>query len=685
MTPQQEHRKWARELERAHKRENAWRQEGEKIVRMYRAEEKKATAFNILWSNTETLRPALYSDVPRPDVRRRFKDADPVGKVVSEVTSRALQVALDGDRFDGVMRRSVLDALLPGRGVSRIRYVPSLSQVGVTEETHEEGAEEPTHEAHEGNVEELEYEQAVVEHVDWQDFRRGYGRVWEEVQWVGFRCRLTKEDVAERFGKDIADALQYDQDEDDEQKDKSSDKPEEADDQKTAEFWEIWNKEEQRVCFFQQGYREGLIYPIGNESGEPPIEFEGFFPCPEPLQLVEDSSSLLPIPLWRLYKAQAEELERVSARINKLIDQCKARGIYDSRLGEISRVMKGSDGELHPVEGAAQMAAVGGLEKAVSWFPIEQLVKVLEQLYAAREQTKNAIYEITGLSDIVRGASQASETATAQQIKSQYASLRLKRMRALVAVYARQIVRMLSEVISEKFSPETLAKMTGVQLPTMAQKQQAQMMAQMQQMQMQQQAMKAQAMGQQMPPQQPQPPNPILQQPAWEDIVEIMRNDMARTFRVDVETDSMVASTIESDMQALGQVVQALGGFWQIAAPMMQAGALPVDAVKAISLSICRRARMGTEVEDAIDDMKQPQPPQADPLMQEKMQLEREKMQMEGEKIKAEGAAVQMDMQAKEREHGYRMREIEAKSQATMIDAQAKAMSQPLPEIFADA
>jgi len=680
MTPQQEHRKWARELERAHKRESTWRAEGEKIVRMYRAEEKKANAFNILWSNTETLRPALYSDVPRPDVRRRFKDADPVGKIVSEVTSRALQVALDGDRFDGAMRRSVLDALLPGRGISRIRYVPSLSQVGVTEETHEEGAEEPTHEAHEGSTEELEYEQAIVEHVDWQDFRRGYGRVWDEVQWVAFRCRLTKEDVAERFGKEIAGALQYDQDEDDAQKDRSSDKPEESDDQKTAEFWEIWDKEERRVCFFHLGYREGLIYPLGNESGEPPIEFEGFFPCPEPLQLVEDSSSLLPIPLWRLYKAQAEELEKISTRINKIIEQCKARGIYDSRLSEIGNVLKSAEGDLIPVQGAAQMAAVGGLEKSVSWFPVEQYVKILEQLYAAREQTKAAIYEITGLSDIVRGASQASETATAQQIKSQYVSLRLKRMRGLVAIYARQIVRMLSEVISEKFSPETLAKMTGVQLPTMAQKQQAQMMAQMQQ-----QAMQAQAMGQPPQPQQPQPPNPILQQPAWEDIVEIMRNDMARTFRVDVETDSMVASTIESDMQALGQVVQALGGFWQTAMPMMQAGALQADAVRSITQAICRRAKLGTEVEDAIDKMQQPQPPQADPLMQEKMQLEREKMQMEGEKIKAEGAAVQMDMQAKEREHGYRMREIEAKSQATMIDAQAKAMSQPLPEIYADA
>ena len=161
------------------------------------------------------------------------------------------------------------------------------------------------------------------------------------------------------------------------------------------------------------------------------------------------------------------------------------------------------------------MATVGGLDKAVSWFPVEQIIKVLERLYEAREQIKATIYEITGLSDIIRGASDASETATAQNIKSQYVSLRLKRMRSLVAQYAREIVRMMSEVISEKFSPETLAKMTGMQLPTMAQKQQAQAMMQL-----------AQMTGQQFPR-----PNPALQQPSWEEVVQIMRDDMARTFR----------------------------------------------------------------------------------------------------------------------------------------------------------
>ena len=47
-------------------------------------------------------------------------------------------------------------------------------------------------------------------------------------------------------------------------------------------------------------------------------------------------------------------------------------------------------------------------------------------LYQQREQIKAVIYELTGLSDIARGASKASETLGAQQLKSQWGSIRLK-------------------------------------------------------------------------------------------------------------------------------------------------------------------------------------------------------------------------------------------------------------------
>jgi hypothetical protein len=53
--------------------------------------------------------------------------------------------------------------------------------------------------------------------------------------------------------------------------------------------------------------------------------------------------------------------------------------------------------------------------------PIDGLAKIVLQLVEQREQVKQTIYEVTGISDIVRGASKADETATAQQIKGRWA------------------------------------------------------------------------------------------------------------------------------------------------------------------------------------------------------------------------------------------------------------------------
>ena len=51
--------------------------------------------------------------------------------------------------------------------------------------------------------------------------------------------------------------------------------------------------------------------------------------------------------------------------------------------------------------------------------------------------------------------------------------------------FIRDVLRIKAEIIAEHYSPETLARMTGVQLPSAEEKAQAQQMIQMQQ-QMQQ-------------------------------------------------------------------------------------------------------------------------------------------------------------------------------------------------------
>lgn len=600
--PQQAARRWKRELDLAGKRERNWRDEADKIIKRYRGEEKKRSRFNVLWSNTEILRGAIYNSRPNPDVRRRFRDADPIGKAVSEILQRCLQINVDGYEFDCSMRNDVLDALLSGRGVTRIRYVASIAQTGgeqaekqETDASREasdtdeggrkaESSDSPdTNEGEEGVSEELEYERVEFEHVDWRDYREGYARTWAEVPWIAFRCKLTADEAGKMFGAELLKEVRFSEPD----ANKSSD-PEQSETEKLAEFWEVWDRAGMRV-FFTQEKVDQLLYPKANPDGKPPLDLVDFFPIPDPLRMVENTSSRIPVPHFMLYKEQADELDRLSGRITKIVDACRVRGIYDSKIPEMADILDSGDNQLTPVQNAQQWANAGGLESAMAFVPVEPIAKVLTQLYAARESCKQTIDEITGISDIIRGNTAASETATAQQIKANYASVRLQKMQKEVQRYCRDLLRLAAEVTAEKFGRDTLSSMTELQLPTEEQKQQL--------------LMQAKQSGQQ--------PDPNLQKvPTWEQVMEVMHNDAIRHFKVDVETDSTVAGTLESDMQGLSQVITAVTDGLSRMAPLVQAGMLPIDGAKEIVLSVARRARMGLAVEDAFDKLQAPAPPQ---------------------------------------------------------------------------
>jgi hypothetical protein len=374
--------------------------------------------------------------------------------------------------------------------------------------------------------------------------------------------------------------------------------------EKQAEFWEIWDKNARQV-FFTNTDTPKCLYPLDTPNGEPPLDFSDFFPCPQPLMVIEDTGTLLPIPIFSLYKNQADELDKISIRIFKLVNDLRLRGAYDTSLPEMGELMNAQDGSLVPISGAAAWRDNGGLDKAITWLPIGPAAQVLEQLTLARENAKQVIYEITGISDIVRGASVASETATAQQIKANYASARLKKMQSEVQRYTRDILRLCAEVVASKFGQDTLAKMTGLPYPTAAEQQQAQQMMQLQ-------SMHAQQTGQP-----PQPPDPqtqeMLSQPNWEQIIQILRNDAMREFKVDVETDSTVAASVEGDMDSLSKVTTAIGQTMAIFMPLVQDGVMSLDAAKQIVLQVCRRSKMGLAVEDAVEAMQQPAPKQPDP------------------------------------------------------------------------
>ena len=655
-------RSWLTELDSARKRLKDYRKDASRVVKLYEGGKAAESPFNILYSNTETLAPALYNNLPRPVVQRRFKDDDPLGKVASDVARRSLEFLIDNELgtytpFDDLMSQAVLEALVPGQGVTRFKYDASFAEQpepnnpteGQEDETGEGEIEVEKGEIHAEPAEQVEYETVCGESVPWDRFLHGYAKQWKDVPWVAFEHFMTRDELVKNFGEEIGHRIPLNisgketaNESDD--GDRDDDKLRDAEGVTLAHVFEIWDKETKMVRFLAPSYPQGFV-----KSVEDPLELSGFFPMPQPLMLFPKISSLAPVPLYTMYEEQAKELNRVTVRINKIVQALKVRGFYDSTLEGLDKVLSADDNVLIPAENVAAMQQGQTLEKAIWLMPLEKLIVVLQQLYAQRQQVKQVIYEITGISDILRGASVASETATAQNIKNQWGTLRLKKLQKQVSKYVRDCLRIMGEIAMTKFSQQTISQMTGLQFPTGEQKQQAQMLLQ-------------QAQAQQVPGQPPaQPPQQLLamtQLPTWEDIMGLLANDLQRNYRIDVETNSTVDAEATEDKQNMGEFLNAIAQFMNGAAPLVQQGVLPFDAAKSILLAVTRRYRFGPEVEDDLKKMQAPQPQGNGADAKAKADLEAAQAE---QKVKMEMLA--MDKQLKEAETAAKLEELKRKGE----------------------
>jgi hypothetical protein len=649
-------RLWLDSITLARKNEEAWRKAAGEARDRYRGdkENQQGKKFNILYANTQITLPAIYNSTPIPDVRRRFGDVDAIGKVAAQVLERSLSYSFDAYDFGGNMRSAVFDSVLAGRGVLRVRYEPSFEE---TEEEQQEKAEEYAEEAAQPAAPRIVFQKVCLEHVNWQDFIIGPGRKWEEVPWIGFEHRLTRNELEDRFG-DLGATMPLDIITDDARA-RNSDPRDVPDVFKRGTVYEIWDKEDREVLFVAPSLPSKILKRVDD-----PLGLQDFWPTPRPIYDVVDSGSLVPVVPYSLYKDQAEELDHVTRRIDKLVEQCRYRGLRAADIAEFESLARAKDGEFIAVENAMQFAD-RGLDKAIWHAPLETLVSVIVQLMQHREALKATIYEITGLSDIVRGASVASETATAQQIKAQFGSIRIQDRQAEVQRMARDAVRLMAELIGEKFEPETLGLMTGVDLPQAQQK----LMAQ-------QAAMKAQQAGQPVPPEIEQ----VLTVPSWDEVLQVLRSDAMRGYRVDIETDSTVQADVARLKTNAAEFVQGFGGFIQAVGPAVQAGAMPMDVVADLLTAFARNFKLGRQAEDALERMgkiaAQPAPQQdqgAAAEAQAKEQADTQKLAMEAQNADRDFALKQRELDLKEREAAFNEAlQVQQLKDAEMARAEAR-------------
>ncbi len=615
--PSNEVKSWLAEIASSKKREKDYRKEGEEIIEIYSGKKAEQIPFNILFSNTETLLPALFSQTPRPVVQRRFKDEDPIGKAAATAAQRMLEFLCDTnvegyETYEQSMRHATLDGLLPGRGVTAIKYDAEIV---------EPENENPV----------VKWEQVCTDPQGWDKVYFGYAKKWSKVPWIAYEEYLDKDECTRLFG-DIAGKIEYTTGEEDEEKGTGTGgKDDEQGKRKTALIYQIWDKSDKVIRYVSPAYTDEFL-----KVEDDPLNLTGFFNCPRPLQFIEKTNDLVPTAMYKLYENQAKELNTITRRLQKVISALKVRGAYDGSLGnELEQIMNGEDNTLIPTDKGASLAAEGGLEKAIWFMPLEKLITVATNLVASRQQCKQVIYEISGVSDIIRGQSVASETLGAQKIKESWGTMRLKRLQKEVQRYARDTMRIMLEIAASKMSADTWARATGLPFVTAEQKQQAQMILQA-----------SQAQG---------TPDPqamqVLQSIAWDDVLKLLQDDLQRAYRIDIETNSTIDVEATEDQKQIGDFMNAMGQLMAGLTPMVESGAMQFEAAQSLLLAVVRRFRFGTEVEDHFKNMKPP------------------------EKDNPEVAAAQQEMAKAQQESQVAMQELEQEKQTAIAEAQM-AMSE---------
>lgn len=605
--------------------------------------QKAAKRFNIHWSNIQVLKPALLSQEPKVNCGLRHKDKNPIGLMAAQILERATQFSIDdGSKFLDAAKAARDDYLLAARGTLWIRYEPTYGEekadrIPVTLKPFQGYYDDKEKRYDKGEILEDDmgtfvegetYKPVVNERVDvefkhYRDLVNGPAGVWAKVPWVAARHHMRKRAIADRFGKACAAHIQQNKDDSARKNPKDG-----AASRDTTPIWEIWDKERGQVRWVCEFYKDGFLDEIDD-----PLNLGDFFPCPRPLYGTLTPDSLIPTPDYEQYKDQALELDRLTDRGLRISKSIRVAGVYDGGVKELQKLFNESDTDNYvAVPTWAAFADKGGLKSAMDTLPLDDKVKALKAIYEVRQAAKADLYEVTGISDIMRGDTDPNETKGAQTLKANFGSKRLKERQAEVARFVRDTVALVAEVIAEHFAPEQILKMSGAH--TLA-----------------------------------DPQDPNSQQMVMA-ALQLLKDQGARDFEIDIETDSTVAIDEEADKQSTVEFVTAVTGYLEKAAMISQGSPAMQPLLLDMLMFAVRRFRAGRDLEatfektvDAVGKEQQERAanPQPDPEMQKlqaEMQAKQQEMQL---KQQSDQQQMQFDAQKHAAEMQMKMEELQLK------------------------
>jgi hypothetical protein len=497
-----------------------FRERGNRIVRRYRASQKGArptdSRLNVFAANIQTQRAILVGQTPKCEVTRRYEDqGDDDARIAATMLERILNQGLEEESrgFASVISRCTEDRLLPGMCGARVQFsadfetvpeqpaitgpcpcsaqapmappmpgMPSAPPPGPDANMAPPpaqgepsiapppvpGAPNPACPMCGGSgVRELApavpsqekptNETAEASYVNWRDQLWSVARTFEEVRWWAFSAEMSRKQLKELFGDEEGSKIQVGTAKKSAEKDARKETP-----WHRARVWEIWSREYKRLFWYVEGHPR-VIFPMDNANGEDPLGLDDFWPFPAPMMANATTDAYLPTPDFDYAKDLYDEADELTNRIRNIVRAIKVVGCYDKNSQALRRVLdEACELEMIPIANFGEFLKGGGMHGALDFLPIQEMVQTVQALVQERNIVIESIYQITGLSDIIRGQQQQSETATTSAIKARYASVRLQDLQKDVARYATDLQRLRKEIIAKQWSIETIIDRSAI-------------------------------------------------------------------------------------------------------------------------------------------------------------------------------------------------------------------------------
>ena len=639
-------KRWQTEINSAKKFVEQFWKEGDKVNRIFRDERQEdstnvwtysGTRLNIFNANITTLQSMLYGRIPKVEVDRRFADQDDdVARVASVILQRILNTDIEksGEDYSTVLRMSLQDKLLAGMGTARLKYDCEIEEKDIP----------PVMDPMTGMEMAPGYKEKVVSdcwvddvYTHWRDVLWSPCRTYGEMRWRAYASFMTRDELIKRFGEDKGKLIPLNS--------KGPLNPEKAEDIKPedqvwlqAKVWEIWDKEKKKLYWYTEGFDK--ILDVQDDI----LGLEGFFPEPPPMMSNLTSTKYLGRADYIIAMDLYNEINILQLRIEKLTEACKLVGVYDKGNDGVQRMMdEAVENQLIPVDNWAAFAEKGGIEGVVQWMPVKEIAEVIAILRQQQQINVDQLYQVTGLSDILRGAAQqANVSATEQSIKAKFASIRVQALQDEFARFASDMQRIKAEIIGKHYPPEVIMRCSNIKTS----------------------------------------PDAQLAQQA----IALIKDPKTACYKISIKPETLAMVDYAQLKQDRTEYINALAVFLQSAAPLVEMD----KGATAPLLELLKWGLAGfkgsNEIEGVMDqaikmfkekaakEAEQPPPPSPEE-MKAKAEMEKAQMDMQKTQMEMQGKQqqMQMEMQQRQAEHDGKMEQMQMQFQLKMEELKAKS------------